>query len=326
MQNARGQVLGALALVAALGTMAPAAHADEAPIKLVVPFAPGGSADQVARLVGAGIAQRLGVTVLIENKTGAGGTLAADLVAKAAPDGKTLLVGSNGPLVIQQAVYAKLPYDPQKDLVPVVALAETPLMLLVRRDAGIHSVAEVLGRARARRNEPLTMASAGNGNITHLAGIYLSQHIGFAPQHIPYKGSVPAINALIGGEVQIMYDALPSSLQHAKTGGRLQALAITRAQRLPALPDTPTFKELGFDVGKVTAWFGIAAPAATPAAALKRINEAANAVLAEPATREKLAAIGFEPMGGSAADFKAVIQTETKRWIPLAKSLNVTAD
>lgn len=318
------RLVASLALGALVAQTASAA--DEAPIRLIVPFAPGGSADQVARLVGAGMSQRLGSPVLIENKTGAGGVLAADFVAKAAPDGKTFLVGSNGPLVINKGIYARLPYDPVRDLTPVVALAETPLMLLVRRDSGVGSVAELLGRARARRNAPPPMGSAGSGNITHLAGFYLSQQIGFTPLHVPYKGSAPAITALIGGEIEIMYDALPSSLQHTKGAGRLQALAITRNKRLPALPDTPTFKELGFDVGKVTAWFGIAAPARTRPEVIKRVNAAANAVLADPAVRKQLDAIGFEPMGGTADEFKSIIQSETQRWIPLAKSLNVQAD
>ncbi|HSV46750.1 MAG TPA: tripartite tricarboxylate transporter substrate-binding protein [Ramlibacter sp.] len=314
-----------VALGAALCVQA-AAAADTTPIRLIVPFAPGGSADQIARLVGAGMAQRLGTPVLVENKAGAGGVLAADHVAKSAPDGKTFLIGSNGPLVINKGIYAKLPYDPARDLVPVVGLAETPLMLLVRREGGVGSVAELLGRARSRRDAPPPMGSAGSGNITHLAGFYLSRQIGFVPQHVPYKGSAPAITALLGGEIEIMYDALPSSLQHAKANGRLQALAITSSKRLPALPDTPTFKELGFDVGKVTAWFGIAAPARTKADEIKRVNAAANAVLADPAVRERLVAIGFEAMGGSPGDFQAVIQAEMKRWIPLAKSLNVAAD
>lgn len=319
------RVLTLLALGVAFAAQ-PAAAADDTPIRLMVPFAPGGSADQIARLVATGMSQRLGVPVLVDNKPGAGGVLAADFVAKAAPNGKTLLVGSNGPLVINKAIYAKLPYDPVRDLLPVVALAETPLMLLVRRDSGIGSVAELLGRVRSRRNAPPPMGSAGSGNITHLAGVYLSQQIGFVPQHIPYKGSAPAITSLISGEIEIMYDALPSSLQHAKGNGRLMALAITSPKRLAALPDTPTFNELGFNVGKVTAWFGVAAPAKTPPDVVKRLNAAANAVLADPAVRAKIAAIGFEVMGGSPDDFKSVIQTETKRWIPMARSLNVSAD
>ena len=202
-----------LVFVLALGAacLANAAHANDAPIRLVVPFEPAGAADQIARLVAAGLAQQLGAPVVVVNKPGAGGTLAADLVAKAAPDGRTLLVGSNGPLVINQAVYAKLPYDPQRDLVPVIALAERPLMLLVRRGTAIGSVAELLDRAR--KGEPPTMASSGNGSITHLGGVYLSRRIGFTPQHVPYKGSAPAIYALLGGEVAILYNSLPSSSQ-----------------------------------------------------------------------------------------------------------------
>jgi tripartite-type tricarboxylate transporter receptor subunit TctC len=313
-----------LALVLGAACLAGAARADETPVQLVVPFAAGGSADQIARLVAAGLAQRLATPVVVLNKAGAGGTLAADFVAKAMPDAKTLLIGSNGPLVIGRAVYAKLPYDPQRDLVPVVALAETPQMLLVRRGTGIGSVAELLDHAR--KGEPPTMASAGNGSFTHLAGFYLSQHIGFTPRHIPYRGSAPAVNALLAGEVTMLYDSLPLSLQYAKEGGPFHALAITTAQRLPLLPDTPTFNELGLDVGKVTSWFGIAAPANTPSAAIARINTAANAVLAEAEVRNRLTAIGFDAMGGSPDDFEAVIQAETKRWIPLARSLRVTAD
>jgi tripartite-type tricarboxylate transporter receptor subunit TctC len=304
--------------------LANAAHANDAPVRLVVPFEPAGPADQIARLIAVGLAQRLATPVVVVNKPGAGGTLAADFVTKAVPDGKTLLVGSNGPLAINQAVYAKLPYDPGHDLVPVVALAETPLILLVRRGRGIGSVAELLDHTR--KGEPPTMASAGNGSIAHLAGLYLSQCIGFTPQHIPYKGSAPATNALLGGEVAILYNSLSSSLQYLKAGGPLQVLAITSAQRLPSLPNTPTFNELGLNVGKVTAWFGIAAPAKTPSATIARINTAANEVLAEAAVRTRLAAIGFDTMGGTPEDFKAVIQTETKRWIPLAKALHVKAD
>jgi tripartite-type tricarboxylate transporter receptor subunit TctC len=304
---------------------APGQDASSQPVRLVAPFAAGGSADQIARLVGKSISQRLGVTVVVDNRPGAGGGIAAAEVARSAPDGKTFLIGSNGPLVINRAVYPKLPYDPDHDLLPVVALAETPLLLVVRNDLPVKSVSDLKSYADANAAKPLTMGSAGVGNITHLAGEYLSGLIGFKPSHIPFRGSAPAMLAVIAGQVDIMYDALPTSLQQVQNGAA-KALAVTTAHRLPELPDIPTTRELGYDVGKVTAWFGMVAPAKTPAAIVAQINAAADAALAEPDMKEKLAAIGFQAIGGSPAEFAAFIRAEVDRWVPLARSLDVKVD
>lgn len=295
------------------------------PVRLVVPFAAGGSADQIARLIGKSLSQRLGVTVVVDNRPGAGGVIAAAEVARSAPDGKTFLIGSNGPLVIHRAVYAKLPYDPDHDFLPVVPLGETPLLLVVRKDLPVSSLSDLKSYAGANAAKPLTMGSAGSGNITHLAGEYLSGLIGFKPAHVPFRGSTPAMVAVLSGHVDIMYDALPTSLQQAQGGG-VRALAVTSARRLPELPDTPTMHELGYDAGKVTAWFGMVAPAKTPAALIAQFNTVANAALAEPEMKQKLAVIGFQAMGGSPAEFTAFIRAEVERWVPLARSLDVKVD
>ena len=313
--------------VAAIVVADPARAQDTSsqPVRLVAPFAAGGSADQIARLVGKSLSQRLGVTVVVDNRPGAGGGVAAAEVARSAPDGKTFLIGSNGPLVINRAVYPKLPYDPDHDLLPVVALAETPLLLVVRKDLPVASVADLKSLALANAAKPLTMGSAGIGNITHLAGEYLSGLIGFKPTHVPFRGSAPAMLAVIAGHVDIMYDALPSSLQQVKDGAA-KALTVTSARRLAELPDIPTTRELGYDVGKVTAWFGMVAPAKTQAGLVAQFNAAANAALAEPDMKEKLAAIGFQAIGGSPGEFTDFIRAEVGRWVPLARSLDVKAD
>ena len=313
--------------LAAMVVAGPASAQDTSaqPVRLVAPFAAGGSADQIARLVGRSISQRLGVTVVVDNKPGAGGGIAAAEVARSAPDGRTFLIGSNGPLVINRAVYPKLPYDPDRDLLPVVALAETPLLLVARKNLPVASLSDLKSYASANTAQSLTMGSAGIGNITHLAGEYLSGLIGFRPLHVPFRGSAPAMLAVIAGQVDIMYDALPTSVQQVKDGA-VKALAVTSARRLPELPETPTTRELGYDVGKVTAWFGMVAPARTPAALIVQFNAAANATLAEPEVKEKLAAIGFQAIGGSPAEFTDFIRTEVDRWVPLARSLDVKAD
>jgi tripartite-type tricarboxylate transporter receptor subunit TctC len=315
--------LGLSAIVAA-----PDASAQEQntqPVRLVVPYAAGGSADQIARLIGQALAPRLGVTIVVDNKPGAGGSLAAAEVARSAPDGKTFLIGSNAPLVINRAVYAKLLYDPDRDFAPVVALVETPLLLVARKDLPVKSVADLQAYAKADPAKPLTMASAGSGNITHLAGEYLSGLIGFKPTHVPFRGSAPAMIAIVSGHIDIMYDALPTALSQAQ-GGYVTALAVTSAQRLQELPDTPTMQELGYRVGKVTAWFGLVAPAKTPASAIQQVNAAANAALAEPGVRERLVPTGFQPIGGSSDEFLALIRAEVDRWVPVALSLDVHID
>lgn len=312
--------LAALALAAVVAPVL----AQKAPIRFVVPYPAGGAADQITRLVAHETAAILGTAIVIDNKAGAAGMIAGEIVSRAEPDGKTLFVGSNAPLVINQALYAKMPYDPEKSFVPVAGMGKSPLLLVTRQNLGVKDVATL---AAMGRKEPgkLTMGSASSGNITHLAGESASSMMGFKVTHVPFAGSAPAITSMMGGNVDIMFDALPSSMQQAKAG-RIVPLAILDVTRFPQLPDVPTLKEAGFANAEASAWFGVVAPARTPAAAVNELNKAINEALKKPELVEKLRNIGAVPMPGSPEVFAKFIADERAKWIPLAKSLGVRAD
>jgi tripartite-type tricarboxylate transporter receptor subunit TctC len=320
--HARRRLLAALPL--ALAAIASPAFAQKAPIKFVVPYPAGGAADQITRLVAHEASQVLGAPIIIDNKGGAAGMIAGDIVARSEPDGKTFFVGSNAPLVINQALYAKMPYDPEKAFVPVAGMGKSPLLLVTRPGLGASNVAALVAMGKKEPGK-LTMGSASSGNITHLAGEYASSLMGFKVTHVPFSGSAPAIVAMMGGNVDIMFDALPSSMQQAKAG-KIVPLAILDQVRFPQLPDVPTMKELGFANTEASAWFGVVAPAKTPAAAINEMNRAVNEALKKPELIEKLRNIGAQPMPGSPEVFGKFIADERARWIPVAKSLGVKAD
>jgi tripartite-type tricarboxylate transporter receptor subunit TctC len=320
--HARRRLLAALPL--ALAAIASPAFAQKAPIKFVVPYPAGGAADQITRLVAHEASQVLGAPIIIDNKGGAAGMIAGDIVARSEPDGKTFFVGSNAPLVINQALYAKMPYDPEKSFVPVAGMGKSPLLLVTRQGLGASNVAALVAMGKKEPGK-LTMGSASSGNITHLAGEYASSLMGFKVTHVPFSGSAPAIVAMMGGNVDIMFDALPSSMQQAKAG-KIVPLAILDQVRFPQLPDVPTMKELGFANTEASAWFGVVAPAKTPAAAINEMNRAVNEALKKPELIEKLRNIGAQPMPGSPEVFGKFIADERARWIPVAKSLGVKAD
>jgi tripartite-type tricarboxylate transporter receptor subunit TctC len=320
--HARRRLLAALPL--ALAAIASPAFAQKAPIKFVVPYPAGGAADQITRLVAHEASQVLGAPIIIDNKGGAAGMIAGDIVAHSEPDGKTFFVGSNAPLVINQALYAKMPYDPEKAFVPVAGMGKSPLLLVTRPGLGASNVAALVAMGKKEPGK-LTMGSASSGNITHLAGEYAASLMGFKVTHVPFSGSAPAIVAMMGGNVDIMFDALPSSMQQAKAG-KIVPLAILDQVRFPQLPDVPTMKELGFANTEASAWFGVVAPAKTPAAAINEMNRAVNEALKKPELIEKLRNIGAQPMPGSPEVFGKFIADERARWIPVAKSLGVKAD
>jgi tripartite-type tricarboxylate transporter receptor subunit TctC len=320
--HARRRLLAALPL--ALAAIASPAFAQKAPIKFVVPYPAGGAADQITRLVAHEASQVLGAPIIIDNKGGAAGMIAGDIVARSEPDGKTFFVGSNAPLVINQALYAKMPYDPEKAFVPVAGMGKSPLLLVTRPGLGASNVAALVAMGKKEPGK-LTMGSASSGNITHLAGEYAASLMGFKVTHVPFSGSAPAIVAMMGGNVDIMFDALPSSMQQAKAG-KIIPLAILDQVRFPQLPDVPTMKELGFANTEASAWFGVVAPAKTPAAAINEMNRAVNEALKKPELIEKLRNIGAQPMPGSPEVFGKFIADERARWIPVAKSLGVKAD
>lgn len=308
-----------------LGVCSIQVHAQQkTPIRFVVPYPPGGAADQITRLVALDTSIILGTPIVIENKAGAAGMIAGEAVARSEPDGKTFFVGSNAPLVINAALYTKMPYDPEKAFVPVAGMGKSPLLLVTRKELKVNTVSELIALGKKDPGK-LTMGSASSGNITHLAGEYASTLMGFKVTHIPFSGSAPAIMSMMGNNVDIMFDALPSSMQQAKAD-KIQPLAILDAVRFPQLPNVPTLKEAGYPNAEAAAWFGVVAPARTPAAAISELNKAINEALKKPELIEKLRAIGAQPMPGSPEVFEKFIADERARWIPLAKSLGVKAD
>lgn len=308
--------------VAALVTAATGvAVAQSAPIRFIVPFPPGGAADQTARIVAHEVSSILGQPIVLENKAGAGGMIAGDLAARAKPDGKTFFVGANGPLVLNTFLYAKMPYDPEKAFVPVAGLGKSPLLLVTRKDLGAGSVQELIAKAKSA-SAPLSMASAGNGNITHLTGEYAASLMGFTVNHVPFGGSAPAITSLMGSNVDIMFDALPSSMQQAKAG-LIRPLVILDDRRFPQLPDVPTFGELGFAGSDISAWIVLVAPTGTPQEAVIEMNGAVNEALKKPDVVARLQAIGEQPLPGTPEDLGRFIAQERARWIPLAEKLGI---
>jgi tripartite-type tricarboxylate transporter receptor subunit TctC len=313
-----------LAILALAAAAAGPALAQKTPIKFVVPYPAGGAADQITRLVAHETSLVLGTPIIIDNKAGAAGMIAGEIVARAEPDGKTFFVGSNAPLVINQAIYAKMPYDPEKSFIPVSGMGKSPLLLVTRSNLGVKDVAGLIAMGKKEPGK-LTMGSASSGNITHLAGESASSIMGFKVTHVPFPGSAPAITSMMGGNVDIMFDALPSSMQQAKAG-KIVPLAILDFNRFAQLPDVPTLKEVGFGNTEASAWFGVVAPAKTPAAAITELNKAINEALKKPELVEKLRNIGAVPMPGSPEVFARFIADERAKWIPLAKSLGVKAD
>ena len=299
------------------------------PVKIVVPFAPGGTTDILARAIAPDLSKAFGQQFVVENKGGAGGNLGAEQVAKAAGDGYTLLMGTVGTHGINRALYAKLPYDPFKDFVPITLVAGVPNVMVVNAEFAatnrIHSVADFIGYAKAHPGQ-LNMASSGNGTSIHLAGELFKSMTGTYMTHIPYRGSGPALMDMAGGSMQVMFDNLPSAMQLIKAG-RLKALAVTSSQRSAALPDIPTVEEAGKLKGfEASSWFGLLAPAGTPPDVVNRIQQEVAKSLATPALTERLAALGAIPSGNTPAQFAALIEAEHKKWAAVVKASGAKVD
>jgi len=292
------------------------------PVRLIVTVPPGGAADFIARLVGGKLAESLGQPVLIENRGGASGTIAADAVAKAPPDGYTLLQNSITTHGVGPHLYAKLPYDPVKDFAPVSGLALLPLIMAVNAELPAKSVQELIAFSKTNT---LNFASSGNGGAPHMAAELFKSVTGAPITHVPYKGSGPAVADLVGGRVQIMFDAAPSLIQHVRSG-KLRVLAAASPQRNRLLPEVPTFAELGYPKVAVSLWYGLLAPAGTPGAVIEKLNHAVTKALELPDIREKLAAQGAEPMPGSPQAFAAFMQEEMAKWAPVVKQAGVKLD
>jgi tripartite-type tricarboxylate transporter receptor subunit TctC len=292
------------------------------PLRLIVTVPPGGAADFIARLVGGKLSESLGQPVVVENRGGAGGTIAADAVAKASPDGYTLLQNSITTHGVGPHLYSKLPYDPVKDFAPVSGLALLPLIMAVNAELPSKSVPELITLAKTSN---LNFASSGNGGAPHMAAELFKSVTGAPLTHVPYKGSGPAVADLVGGRVQIMFDAAPSLIAHVRSG-KLRVLAAASAERNRLLPDVPTFAELGYPKVAVSLWYGLLVPAATPKPVIERLNRDVAKALGSPDVREKLLAQGAEPMPGTPEAFGAFMQEEMAKWAPVVKQAGVKLD
>ena len=292
------------------------------PVRVVVTVPPGGAADFIARLVGGKLAESLGQPVLVENRGGAGGTIATDTVAKAPADGYTLLQNSITTHGVGPLLYASLPYDPVKDFAPVSGLALLPLIMAVNAELPPRNVEELI---RYSKSNSLNFASSGNGGAPHMAAELFRSVTGAPLTHVPYKGSGPAVADLVGGRVQIMFDAAPSLIQHVRSG-KLRVLAAASTQRNRLLPEVATFPELGYPKVTVSLWYGLLAPAGTPRSIIEKLNREATKVLESSDVREKLLAQGAEPMPGSPQAFASFMQEETAKWAPVVKQAGVKLD
>jgi len=299
------------------------------PVKIVVPFAPGGTTDILARAVAPELSKAFGQQFVVENRAGAGGNLGAEVVAKSAPDGYTILMGTVGTHGINRALYAKLPYDPFKDFAPITLVAAVPNVMIVNNDKAkalnINSVNDFIKAAKARPGQ-FNMASSGNGTSIHLAGELFKSQTGIFMAHIPYRGSGPALLDMMGGSMDVMFDNLPSAMPMIKAG-KLKALAVTSAQRSGAVPDLPTIEEAaGLKGFEASSWFGLLAPAGTPVDIVNRIQQEVAKSLSTPAIKEKMLGQGAIPSGNTPAQFAALIDSEHKKWAQVVKASGAKVD
>jgi tripartite-type tricarboxylate transporter receptor subunit TctC len=328
----RRLVLGALALSAlslASLPVAAQAHWPTKPVRIVVPFAAGGTTDILARAIAPELSRAFGQQFIVDNRGGAGGNVGAELVAKSPGDGYTLLMGTVGTHGINRALYDKLPYDPIKDFVPITMVAGVPNVMEMQtekaRALGINNVRDFIQYAKAHPGK-LNMASSGNGTSIHLAGELFKSMTGIYMVHLPYRGSAPALLDLVGGTADVMFDNLPSSLAHIKAG-KLKALAVTSRQRSSALPDVPTIEEAGGLKGfDATSWFGLLAPAGTPVDVVNRIQQEVAKALNTPAIKEKLQSQGAIPSGNIPAEFARHIEAEHRKWAQVVKASGAKVD
>lgn len=294
------------------------------PIRLVVPFAAGGTTDILGRAAAAELT-KAGMQTIVENRPGAGGNIGAEMVAKAAPDGYTLLMGTVGTHGINQALYGRLPFDPVKDFAPVTLLAVVPNVLVVNPNLPVNGVRDLITLAKSKPGK-LNYASSGNGTSIHLSGELFKTMTGTYMTHLPYRGSAPALTDLIGGQADLMFDNLPSALPHIKAG-RLRALAVTSDKPSPALPGIPTIAEAGPVKGyEATSWFGVLAPSGTSTEIISKLQQTLSKALASPEMREKLVAQGAEPVGDTPEQFARHIQAETAKWAQVVKASGAKVD
>ncbi len=321
-----------LAMLAVASAVSVAGHAPEAraqaypnkPVKLVVPFVAGGATDIVARLVAQKLTSAWGQSVVVENRGGAGGNIGAEAVVKSAPDGYTILVTSGSIVTVNPHMYAKMPFDAKKDLMPITNLASGPQVLVVNPSVPARNVKELIALAKSKPGQ-LNFGSAGIGSQVHMAGEAFVYAAGIDAQHIPYKGEAASYTDLAGGQVQFMVGNIAGATGHIQAG-RIRALGVTSAKRSPQLPDVPTIAEAGIPGFENTGWFGFMAPAGTPKAVIDKIHADTVKVLADQEVKDRLTQLGMAPVGNSPADFAKEIAVEYERWGKVVSARKLTAN
>jgi tripartite-type tricarboxylate transporter receptor subunit TctC len=294
------------------------------PIRLIVPFAPGGNVDITARTIAPGLGEAIGQTVIVENRAGAGGVLGADFVAKAAPDGYTLLMGSNSSISVAPALYPRNPYHPVRDFAPIALVAATPFVLVAHPSVPAKNLSELIALAKAKPGS-LTMASGGIGSSNHLVGELFQSVTGTKLLHVPYKGAGAVAGDLMGGQVQLLFDQLAASTSNIKSG-RIKAIAVTSTTRASVVPDVPTMAESGIKDMDVINITGVLAPAGTPPEIVARLNAALLKVLVRPEVKERFATLGVSPLGGTPEEFSAFIREDFAKWTKVIKDANIKAE
>ena len=294
------------------------------PIRLIVPFTPGGSTDILARSIGQELTKAWGQSVIVDNVPGAGGSIGADKAAKAPADGYTLLMGHIGTLAVNPSLYPKLPYNPVKDFAPVAWVARVPNILVVNSAVPVKSVQDLVAYAKSKPGQ-LSYGSGGNGSAANLATEYFKMQTGTAIVHIPYRGTAPAVTDLIGGQIQLVFTGAPAVLGHIKSG-QLHALAVSSPKRLDAMPDLPTVAESGYKNFEADQWYGVVAPAGTPKDIVQKLNAQINVALNSPELKKRLSAEGAIATPESPEAFGKLIANEIARWQPVISSGRVKAD
>lgn len=311
-----------VALASACALQAGAQTYPTKPIRLIVPSTPGGSVDTLARTVGPRLADKWGHQVIVDNRPGAGGAIAGELVARAAPDGYTLLIGTVASLATNVSLRRKLPYDPLKDFVPVTLVATQNLMLLIHPSVPVKSIKEVVRLAKSQPGK-LTFASAGNGTGGHLSGELFRILAGIDMLHVPYKGVAPALIDVVSGQVSMTFSSILSGQPHYRTG-KLRALAVTGAKRSVAVPELPTMLEAGVAGYESATWYGIVAPAATPQDIVSKLNAEIVSIVQSREVNERLSKEGADPVGNSSAEFGRFIASEIEKWRKVIRAAGIT--
>lgn len=294
------------------------------PIRLVLPFPPGGGTDALARIIGPRLSESLGQTLVIDNRAGAAGNISAEIVARSQPDGYTLLVGFSTVLTTSKSLYSKLPFDPERDFEPITQLATAQYILVVHPSVPARSLAEFVALAKAKPGT-LNYASSGAGSPLHLAAELFKTRAGIDLVHIAYKGGGPAALAVLAGEAQVLFGSVAATLPHTKTG-RLRAFAVTGTKRSPLAPELPTIAELGYPGFNVTAWDSVLAPRGTPKKIIARLNAEIVKVLRAPDIAALIRNVGYEPTGTTPEELAAIIKTESATWAKVIKDANIRAD